>query len=215
MARWLQWLTVCCCLVATGAAAAERPAKGRFLVAARDMQSPIFAESVVLLLNYDADAGAMGVIVNHRTSVGAGEVLPPEAGAGRYPGPMYVGGPVEMHVIIALLRTERPPATSLSIFGDVHLTPPEKALAENPGADASRLRFYVGYAGWAPGQLEGEIARGDWHIRPASADLVFAKEPDDVWRTLVPPQGLQVAGDKGTFLIFPTRRGSVPLSLEK
>lgn len=195
MIRVWQWLVLACFLVAPGAQGAEHLAKGRLLVAAREIQGPIFAESVILLLNYQAETGAVGIIVNHPTDVQPAEVLPPSEGLARYRGAVYLGGPVEMHVLIALLRADRPPETALNVFGDVHLVPPEKALAAGSAADASRLRLYVGYAGWAPGQLENEIARGDWSIRAATEDVVFAKEPGNVWRKLVPARAYQAATD--------------------
>ena len=52
--------------------------------------------------------------------------------------------------------------------------------------DADRLRVYAGYAGWAPGQLDGEIARGGWHVVPGDTAVVFAEEPADVWAELAP-----------------------------
>jgi putative transcriptional regulator len=44
--------------------------------------------------------------------------------------------------------------------------------------------MYSGYAGWAPGQLEAELARGDWHLLPAEAKLVFDEHPEGVWEAL-------------------------------
>ena len=52
--------------------------------------------------------------------------------------------------------------------------------------DASRLRGFAGYAGWAPGQLEQEILRGGWHVVPATEELVFSEAPESVWEMLVP-----------------------------
>lgn len=186
-------LLACCFLASAHGAAAETLASGRLLVAARDMQSTVFAETVILILNYDADLGAMGIIVNHPTSVPPAEVLPQLKGLSGYRGTVYFGGPVEMYTLLTLVRTERPPQNALNIFGDVHLVPPGSSLAAGAPADASRLRFYVGYAGWAPGQLEGEIARGDWHVRSATEDVVFAKDAGSIWQKLVPPPGLQAA----------------------
>ena len=53
------------------------------------------------------------------------------------------------------------------------------------GVPPHRLRAFTGHAGWAPGQLEAEVGRGDWLIWPADADTVFTPEPDEVWRRLI------------------------------
>jgi putative AlgH/UPF0301 family transcriptional regulator len=49
-----------------------------------------------------------------------------------------------------------------------------------------KFHLYVGYAGWAPGQLESEIARGDWRIFKGDANIIFNNAPDQIWRKLVP-----------------------------
>jgi putative transcriptional regulator len=50
---------------------------------------------------------------------------------------------------------------------------------------AEQFRVYAGYAGWGPGQLEREVARGDWHVLPADAAIVFDTAPADVWPALI------------------------------
>ena len=186
MARWTHWLALACFLIASQPGAGEDLAGGKLLVAARAVQGGPFGESVILLLQYGMDTGAVGLIINRPMTVPLRDVLPQLQGLAQYRGPVYLGGPVEMDTVRALVLAETPPVPSLNIFGHVHLVPPEKATSAGHPADASSLRFYVGYAGWAPGQLENEVARGDWHIRSATTDLVFAEDPGRVWRELVP-----------------------------
>jgi putative transcriptional regulator len=50
------------------------------------------------------------------------------------------------------------------------------------------LRLFLGYAGWGPGQLEGELRLGAWIVADASTDDVFAAEPKDLWRTVLARQ---------------------------
>jgi putative AlgH/UPF0301 family transcriptional regulator len=67
-----------------------------------------------------------------------------------------------------------------------------RALLEHPPA-GSELRAYVGYAGWAPGQLAGEIARGDWLVAPGDAASVFTRDPASLWAELLKKhQGIRV-----------------------
>ena len=51
------------------------------------------------------------------------------------------------------------------------------------------FRVYAGYAGWAPGQLEMEVDRGDWHIVPGTGELVFSERLSELWRGLLPRRG--------------------------
>ena len=48
-----------------------------------------------------------------------------------------------------------------------------------------RLRVYAGHAGWAPGQLQGELRRGDWYLVGADAELIFNTEPESIWLRLI------------------------------
>ena len=65
----------------------------------------------------------------------------------------------------------------------------------------------VSNAGWAPGQLAHELARGSWHVLPANEELVFAEDPSDIWRKLVPPRqyraGAKIteSGPRGLFVL--------------
>ena len=55
-------------------------------------------------------------------------------------------------------------------------------------ADAElRCRIFNGYAGWASGQLEGELASGAWAVVPASAELLFDTPVEDLWVAVLPP----------------------------
>lgn len=158
---------------------------GHFLVATPEAGGPVFAESVVLIFSHDEKGGALGVIVNRPTSFPFSEILP-----GLEPAPsfaIYLGGPVEIDSLRALVRASGEPPESAWLFDDVFLTASEDVLRGAVAApDAPRrVRAYLGYAGWAAGQLEAEIARGDWYVIDADADTVFAEDPDGVWPALI------------------------------
>lgn len=177
--------------------AAEPPAAGKLLVASRELQGPTFAETVVLLVHYDDD-GAVGLIVNRPMSITPAIALPRLPMLADYRGPLYLGGPVDRRRILALQRSKQPRDTAAMVFGDVYVRPLDEALLAEPLGDSSRLRLYVGYAGWGPGQLDEELARGSWHVASASEELVFSDAPDTVWRRLLPPPTYQAS--PGSFL---------------
>lgn len=161
-------------------------AKGKLLVASGELRDPHFAEAVVLLIDYNEE-GAMGVIINRATRVKLSELLPKIKGLEQRSDPIYEGGPVERSEILMLLRSAQEPADSRAVFGDVYLSASAgllKRLAEESPRDHAPFRVYSGYAGWAAGQLEAEVGAGAWHIFPATAAVVFASRPEDLWREL-------------------------------
>ncbi len=168
----------------TPSGGALRPARGRLLVAGRDLPDPNFARAVILLVEYQDD-GAMGVIVNRRTPRTL-EDLRPQVETERSD-PIYLGGPVLLSSLLVLTRTDAAPSDAVKVFGDVHVLTSRTAVDEAFASTlpARRLRFYAGHAGWGPGQLDAELKRGDWFVMPATTDVVFSDTPDDVWERLV------------------------------
>lgn len=184
-------LLASCWFLSLVAHAETSPGAGRFLIATELVGGPAFRETVVLILRYN-DAGTLGLIVNRPTDIDPAEALPELNGVARYEGSLFFGGPVGMHTLRLLLRTDTPPEHAIKVFGNVYMVPLSEALlARQP--DASSLRLYLGYAGWAPGQLERELSEGSWNIVNASTEAVFSPEPGDLWRRLKPAEILQAA----------------------
>lgn len=158
------------------------PAAGRYLIATPEIRGAIFHESVIFLVSY-GPGGAMGLIVNRPTELTMSEVFESAAPKGK---PFFVGGPVERRSVMALLRAESPPEMAMHVSGDVFLTANEALMVENSlRPDASqRMRAYLGYSGWSPAQLDGEIARGQWIVVRAPTGLIFDEEPAGLWERL-------------------------------
>jgi len=186
MSRILTWLVFAACWLPVTGGADESPARGKLLVATELVRGDIFVQSVVLLLHYD-ETGAMGLVVNRPTEVGMDELVVDDDAISSYSGPIYWGGPVQMNSLRALRRTDKAPGDAERIVDSVYLVPVDDALKNAP-QDVPGLRLFIGFAGWAAGQLDHELARGSWHVVPASADLVFAKDPGQLWKQLVPPR---------------------------
>ena len=159
---------------------------GRFLVATRQIDGPVFGRSVVLLLDY-SHAGALGLIVNRPTAMSLHELLPALDEITDRQDRVFLGGPVETQMMVFLIRSESIPPDSQRVIGDIHATGSADALRKMIEQDAPESRFhaYVGYAGWGPGQLDAEIARGDWYVAPADPDQVFDPSLGDLWERLV------------------------------
>jgi putative transcriptional regulator len=162
------------------------PAKGKFLVAGRELGDPRFRETVVLLISYDS-RGAAGLIINRPTDVPLSDMLPDIAGIRKRADIVYYGGPVEGHRMLVLIRSGDKPAESARVLDNVYLSSSRDMLKGMIGAGktAGQFRVYAGYAGWAPGQLDAELSRGDWHIVRADAKSIFDKKSEDIWRELI------------------------------
>ena len=169
-----------------GARSGLGPAKGRLLVASRNLLDPNFAETVVLLLAHEA-GGTMGVVINRPTDVRLASALPKIDELRGRTDRVYLGGPVSGTMLLILVRAARRPRSSELIFGDVYASGRLSALREALGKPGStnRLRAYAGHAGWGAGQLKREIARGDWYVATADAQMVFESKPSEIWPTLI------------------------------
>ena len=165
---------------------------GRFLVAGEHLRDLNFAQTVVLLLNY-GERGARGVIVNRRSGVKLAAVFPGISGLHQRPDTVYLGGPVARNQLLILLRSDGPRAGVEHVVDDIYVSASRHVLVDalNKAGPAASVHVYAGYAGWAPGQLDHEVARGDWHVLPAGTDTVFSKSPGEVWRELIEKGAVQ------------------------
>jgi putative transcriptional regulator len=186
MNRFLTFLAIACCAIAPGAGADEEPGIGKFLVATDEVRGPIFFRTVILLLHHDEN-GAVGLVVNRRGGASPAEAVPDLKGLARYHGELFYGGPVHLHTMRTLLRTDSPPVDAIHVVDNVYVVDLDEALLEKATTD-SVIRFYAGYAGWSPGQLEYEIRTGSWYVINATEDVIFSDEPEAIWETLQPPQ---------------------------
>ncbi|HTR35322.1 MAG TPA: YqgE/AlgH family protein [Bryobacteraceae bacterium] len=194
MVRWLLGVVFFLALAPAFGQEAEI-AVGRFLVASRDLGDPNFAQTVILLVHYDADKGAVGLVINRRSDVPISQLFKDMREAKGRTDPVYLGGPVELDSVLALLKSSSQPDDSMRVFGNVYLIANKDALAKTMGseADADSFHAYLGYAGWGPSQLEHEVQLGAWHIMAANTGEVFHNDPDSVWPRLIRRTELQIA----------------------
>jgi len=158
------------------------------------VRGPYFAQTVILLLHHD-ETGALGLVVNRPIDASAIESLRLQEDLAAYRDSFYWGGPVSQSIVRALLRTDTPPEDAVQIFDAVHLVNMDEASLAT-ASKAPMLRFFVGYAGWSPGQLEHELAIDSWHILPATEELVFAEDTGDTWRKLLKSRQYRAAADR-------------------
>jgi putative transcriptional regulator len=166
--------------------------RGVFLVANRNLLDPNFSQTVVLLIEYGTQ-GAVGLIVNRETDVRFRDVVPEKKILRKRKDNVFVGGPVGVDQLLILVRTEQGLTDSYRVTDNVYAVSSLEVLEEvltEYGNDVE-FRAYAGYAGWAPGQLEAEVARGDWFVVAADSESVFSREPESVWPHFIKRSTLQ------------------------
>jgi putative transcriptional regulator len=184
LARFL--MTFLATLLALPAFAAETEANGVFLVAKRDMPDPRFRESVVLVTQ-PRQGGPWGVIINKPLAQRLAEVLPHHESLKKSPDVLHYGGPVMPQGLVFLARAPKPPPSSVAVLKGVYFTGDTAWIdrrLEKPGP-TRELRVYAGYSGWSAGQLQNEMRRGDWHVVPADAAIIFDLDPARIWPELI------------------------------
>ena len=167
-------------------ARAMSPSRGKILVSNREMRDPRFAQTVVLLIKH-GENGTMGLVINRRTKLTLSEALPQLERRADRPEFLFMGGPVQLQAISVLLRSKSQQDGSRRVLEGIYFSNNASLLkriigGESPG---SRFRAFAGYAGWAPGQLDQELKRGDWHVLQAEADDVFREPPSEIWPELI------------------------------
>ena len=177
-------LVIAAGILIPGVCRAQKPGKGDFLVAGRDLRDPNFSRTVVLLIGYDPE-GAMGLVINRRTHVPVSEVFTESEELRRAVGRIYLGGPVSLNQFFILVQTKHPSAGSLHLLGNLYLSDQEFLQGMLGGGGQEEFRVYAGYAGWGASQLDREIDRGDWHVLPGDEKSVFSEEPATVWEVLI------------------------------
>ena len=164
-------------LLAAFSASAQRaePPNGVVLVAKPTLTDPNFRETVVLVTQAP-DASTVGVILNRptpRSSEKSGE-------------PFYTGGPVMPEVTLALFSADRTPAASaFQVMPGVYLSMHPVNIDALPSAPGQRLRFFTGFSGWAPGQLQRELQLNAWFVLPVTEEILFRADTRGLWKDLL------------------------------
>ncbi len=188
--RALIALLVCAAMLfaASVTAADVEPIEQRhsiLLVAAQHLIDPFFARTVVLVM-FPADTGPSGVILNRPGRMQLREIWPDNLERQGRTDIIYFGGPVQPDGLLFLFRMTPRPEHAWWAIDDIYFSGDGEILEkllERP-EPALDQRFFAGYAGWAPGQLENEIARGDWHVLEADPKVIYDTDSETLWSRL-------------------------------
>jgi putative transcriptional regulator len=158
---------------------------GQVLIASTSLRDPRFDHTVVLMVRHNA-GGALGIVLNHplgerplaKLLDAIGEKDSTVTGSLR----IFSGGPVQPEVGFVIHSTDYHRPETIEINGRVAMTSSREILrdiASQHGPEKVIVAF--GYAGWAGGQLEGELAQRAWFTAAADSKLIFDLDRDKVW----------------------------------
>jgi putative transcriptional regulator len=164
--------------------------RGRLLISSGGLFDPNFRHTVVLVGEHNAD-GALGVVLNRALDVTVDEALPSLGGLVPPGALIHGGGPVQPESPVLLAELAHPELADILVFGSVGFLTGDVSSDIQPSI--LRARVFAGYSGWAPGQLEAELAADTWIIEPAHEDDVFTDKPDLLWSRILQRKGPEYA----------------------
>ena len=164
------------------------PVKGKVLLAEPFLEGKYFKRSVVLLVD-ENEEGFVGFVLNKPINLTIDDLI---VSIDNYEGNVFIGGPVEedkvyyIHTIPDLIPNSIPIFDNLYWGGDFQII---KDLLDQKMIIKDQIRFFVGYAGWSPGQLEDEILTESWLVSKISVDEIMTLSSDDLWKRSVEKLG--------------------------
>jgi putative transcriptional regulator len=164
----------------------EESLRGKLLIASPALTDPNFARSVVLMTEHSED-GAMGIVLNRPADAAASELIPALQDIAR-DDLLFIGGPVQPQAVVLLAEFADPEAAAWIVVADVGLASAESDFSEL-GEAVRRGRFYAGYSGWGPGQLEMEIEVESWIVEPPLPAELFPDDPEALWSDVLERKG--------------------------
>jgi putative transcriptional regulator len=165
-----------------------KPERGRLLISEPFLPDPNFERTVVLLCEHNDD-GSFGFVLNKPSVIKVNEVM---EDFGNFESVVFVGGPVQqdtLHFIHRNVVIEN----AVEIVDAIHWGGDFESLIsryDTKQIDHKDIRFFLGYSGWGPGQLELELEQESWIVCDyVTNQLLFDTDPDQLWRKALDSMG--------------------------
>ena len=140
----------------------------------------------VLIAAPGPNGGHVGVILNRPTRRSLGSLFPDHEPSKKVIDPVYYGGPFSRGALVALVRTDASPgAGTVALAKNLYMAFRANTIDQIIESKPNEARYYVGYVGWRPGELRGEIDRGLWSVLNADVETVFRKDMDGLWEEMI------------------------------
>lgn len=162
-------------------------AKGMLLVSEPFLGDPEFERSVILLVEKN-ETGTIGFVINYELEVMVGEILE----AVSIDKNLYKGGPVCLDSLFFIYKSNSPVKNSLNIAENYFWGGDIDELSDKISKgiiEYDSVRFFIGYSGWEPGQLEMELKHKAWQVIDFNLDIIFEKNSETMWKTLMKSMG--------------------------
>lgn len=174
-----------------------KPEKGKFLVSAPHL-TDIFRRSVIYLVEHDKN-GSVGFVLNRPMKYNIDDVIEdfPD-----FKSKVFLGGPVQTELVNFIHKAPDKIEGGYEIKDGIYWGgnfENLKVLVESHSLNPEDFRFFVGYAGWSPNQLEDELKESSWYIADANEDFIFSGEPEKLWQNILKTMG----GEFITISTFP------------
>jgi len=170
--------------------------KGQLLIAVPALLDPNFRRTVVLVGEHNEE-GALGLVLNRPSEATVEEAVPELTLLVDGEAQVHVGGPVQPAAIVIVGEFADPSQAGALVFESVGFLPAE--IDPDQLGELLQVRVFAGYAGWGPGQLDGELEEGSWIVEPAITTDVFTPEPDELWSEVLRRKG----GPYGVLALMP------------
>jgi len=151
----------------------------------------------VLLAAPAPNGGHVGVILNRPTRRSLGSLFPEHEPSKKVVEPVFYGGPFSRGALVALVRADHAPGGgSVLLMRNLYLAFRANTIDHVIETTPNEARYFVGYVGWRPGELKGEIDRGLWSVMNAEVDTIFRKDTEGLWEELL-QQTRRIRADAG------------------
>ena len=167
----------------TASAAAESDA---IILIAHPAFRDLEYRQTVLIAAPVPSGGHIGLILNRPTQRSLGSLFPEHEPSKKVVEPVYYGGPVSRGALVALVRADHTPGGgSVLLMHNLYLAFRANTIDHVIETTPNDARYFVGYVGWRPGELKGEIDRGLWSVMNADVDTIFRKDTESLWEELL------------------------------
>ncbi len=159
------------------------------LIAVPQLTGPFFAKSIVLIVD-NSNQGSTGIVLNQPTNHRISELNESLKESRRRNDRLFLGGPVDPSAAIIVHDEAYQGPDTKTIVAGMALSTSLESIQAITQSESLAFRCFIGYAGWAAGQLEAEIALGNWLLNPIIPELILTDQPERLWDTVLNEMGL-------------------------
>lgn len=167
----------------------NKPQNGSILISEPYLGDPNFERTVVLICSHVEDEGTFGLVLNRMSNLKLSDVV--DIYNDSFESELGIGGPVQYNTLHYVHRVGNLPQAvqlndNLYWGGDFESLRTMIGTGEVTTAD---IKFFLGYSGWTPGQLQEEIDKNVWIVNNNAANKLFNLEADTLWRNILRQMG--------------------------